>query len=356
MRHHGEVPPGGVAQTRDAVRGTVGVERVLLGGLAGVVDVTHASLAAREDVGHPGLVGELNLALAVRDPDADARTLHTLQHHSGGVGLDPDGGPTALEPSRVVVDETRLLHVVGGAQAALRGDEPEESHELAAVADTKREGIGSVVKRLELRPERLVESDAARPALRGVEDVGVAEPAAEDDPAEIFEPHGAGEQVGHGDVPRLHARGVDRGAHLAVTVGALLAEDANLHLVGLFHHVHRGLLRGVGEFPCRRLAIAEAALLRRHRRLGRLHALEEKRGVLPGIAKVRDGSFDHGVGGAGNLDGRDAVRGRLTDRRHRHAGGIVRLLHGFDVGRVNLDDDGELLGEQRRHRVARGVG
>ena len=93
---------------------------------------------------------ELDLALAVRDPDADARALHALEHDRGGVLLDADGGPPRFEASGVVVDETGLLDVDGGAQPALGGDESEERHELAPVADAQRERVGPVVKLLEL--------------------------------------------------------------------------------------------------------------------------------------------------------------------------------------------------------------
>lgn len=49
VRHHGQVPPVLGAEPGDALRGAVGVERVLLGGPALVVDVAERGEAAGED-------------------------------------------------------------------------------------------------------------------------------------------------------------------------------------------------------------------------------------------------------------------------------------------------------------------
>mmetsp|Transcript_8264 Transcript_8264/g.20506 ORF Transcript_8264/g.20506 Transcript_8264/m.20506 type:complete len:241 (-) Transcript_8264:2504-3226(-) len=99
-------------------------------------------------------------------------------------------------------------------------------------------------------------------------------------------------------------------------------------------------------------AVLEPRLFRGHGGLRRLHALEQKGGVFPGVAEVGHRTRHEGRVRACHGDGRRAVRGARADRGARHAGGGVDGGHGGGVRRRHLDDNGELLSEERRHGVA----
>mmetsp|Transcript_9230 Transcript_9230/g.24895 ORF Transcript_9230/g.24895 Transcript_9230/m.24895 type:complete len:446 (-) Transcript_9230:929-2266(-) len=237
VRHHGQVPAIRGAQGGDAIRGSVGIERIGLRRGARWVGVPDRCQAVPHDPVPDSLVGELDLSFTVGAPDSQCGAFHALEHDCRRL-LDLDVGPPALKPARVVVDEPGLVLViedpVGGWNPA------KEGHKLATVANSEREGVGSVVEGVELRLDRLVEADGAGPSLCRVHHVSVGEAPHENDPLEVGQRRLILEEVLHGDVPRLHAGKCDRSRHLPVSVAALLPQDGNLDLPVAVHNRTRG--------------------------------------------------------------------------------------------------------------------
>mmetsp|Transcript_18683 Transcript_18683/g.62975 ORF Transcript_18683/g.62975 Transcript_18683/m.62975 type:complete len:440 (-) Transcript_18683:117-1436(-) len=339
VRHHGEVAPVGRAEGSDALGGAVGVVRVLLRHLAGVVDVPERSLRTLEHGLQRVVAREMRAPLAMGDPHAQARALHALEEDGGG-RCDLDGAPARLEPARRVVHEARLLRLRDGVAA---GHPAKQRHQLAAVADAEREGVGPVAEGLELRREPLVELDRRGPALGRVEHVRVRETAAKDDAAEGVERHGAAGEVGHGHVPRRASRRVQRRRHLAVAVRALLPEDRHARPPVLSGQ-RRGR-RSEGETPLRRVPLGEAGLLLGDAGGRALQLLELERARLPRIAQLAQAGAEHLGSADRDLHGR-AARLHRADPRARHARRSVGCEDGRLVRRRDLEEETNLFGEE----------
>ena len=82
-------------------------------------------------------------------------------------------------------------------------DPTQQRFKLAAVAYAQRERVRAGREHVELLRQLRVESDYPGPALRRIENVGVAEAAHEGEALESLEANPSGQQVGHRDVPSL---------------------------------------------------------------------------------------------------------------------------------------------------------
>mmetsp|Transcript_16285 Transcript_16285/g.31789 ORF Transcript_16285/g.31789 Transcript_16285/m.31789 type:complete len:281 (-) Transcript_16285:8-850(-) len=163
--HHGEVAAVVGAEGGDAVGRAVRVEGIGGGDGAVVVDVAKRCELLLEHIVEHWLVRDVRLALAVRDPHAEGRALHPTQQDRRA-RLDHHRDPARLVAARGVVDEARLVLL---RQHLRRRHPPHERHELAAVADTERKSVAASLERVELRLDRRVVLDDARPALRRIE-------------------------------------------------------------------------------------------------------------------------------------------------------------------------------------------
>ncbi len=153
-------------------------------------------------------------------------------------------------------------------------------------------------------------------------------------------------------IPGLEAGRVEGGGHLAVAVGALLAEDRHRDLLGAVHDVFGGRLGPEAETPRRRPAVGETALfLGDMARVG-LPPVELERRPLPEIAErahilvedllAVDTDPDSRFGG-GAADGETR---HVVFQKDRH--GVVEIVL------VNLEHETELFGEERRQGLAAG--
>mmetsp|Transcript_1477 Transcript_1477/g.3196 ORF Transcript_1477/g.3196 Transcript_1477/m.3196 type:complete len:253 (+) Transcript_1477:149-907(+) len=229
MRHHREMAPILAAHRGGSKRASVWVVGVRLRRLARRwVGVPKWRARAVEVVIRTA--GCEELPLPVGNPNTADRSVQALQHDRVGVlAVHHNGREAALEALRPIVNEARL-HLIVIATAG-RGNPPEQCHELASVAHAKAPRVVACAEAVKLRSNGIVEADRTRPALSGVEHIRVAEPSDENDTPEVVEASTPFDEIRRGHVPRLHTRGVHRGAHLAVAVAALLAQDADANLV-----------------------------------------------------------------------------------------------------------------------------
>jgi hypothetical protein len=124
------------------------------------------------------------------------------------------------------VNETRLKLISNSAP----WHPAKKRHQLAAVADSKTEGIGAVVEGLKLVPELFIEADGCSPAFCRIKDIGVAETANKDHATEIIKRNAVFKKVSYGDVPGLESREIECRNHLPVAVASLFTNDRDFWL------------------------------------------------------------------------------------------------------------------------------
>ena len=353
MGHHGREAAIGRGHCRQAAGRSIGIERVLLGGLAVVVHIAH---------GGDGLVriaaeAEVGKAFAVGHGDGQAAAGHALQEQAGRL-QHFHHGQARLEAIALVLRETRPVLGTGNDVGQL-------GKHLAAVAHAQAEGVAAAEELLELRGQAVVEGDGARPADAGAQSVAVAEAAAGHHAGEVLQLRAAALQVGHVHVHRVEA-GLGEGVgHFHMGVHALLAQ-----------HGHAGARAQVQE-GCGGVLGRVERQVQVHARVGRLAgcgvlAVGAGRVVallgnlpadgIPDLVQVAERGAEDGLGIAPDLQfalaridlGGDGAR--LAD--DVAAGGQAMLAqglqHGGAVGRADLQHGAQLFVEQcaQRHVVA----
>mmetsp|Transcript_42935 Transcript_42935/g.128888 ORF Transcript_42935/g.128888 Transcript_42935/m.128888 type:complete len:418 (+) Transcript_42935:1030-2283(+) len=286
----------------------------------------------------------------MRRPHADRGALHALEQNGGAALLDLHHGPARLKAPGRVVHKARLAQV-GQRLALRRGHPSQQRHELAAIANAQRPGVFTRIELAKLVEHALVEADGAGPALGRVERVGVREASHEDDSAERVQAGAPVDQVRHRDVPRLHSACKRRRRHLAVAVGALLADDGHAHLIRRLELCLGGKLRLVWQGPLWRGARRLHRLLGVDTLLGTLQPLQRKRRRLPHVAHRRGLARHRDI--AGDRDGDVRSRRCLANHRRGDASGGVLSRDGVGLARRHLQDEAELLGEERSKHVVR---
>ena len=114
---------------------------------------------------------------------------------------------------------------------AFRTCQAEFNHQLATVADTQRECVGTGVETVEGLLGLGVEEESTGPALGRTEYVAVGEASAEDNHLNLVEGLAARDEVGHHHVLHVETGQVEAPSHLALTISAFLANDGGLGLV-----------------------------------------------------------------------------------------------------------------------------
>mmetsp|Transcript_16206 Transcript_16206/g.41703 ORF Transcript_16206/g.41703 Transcript_16206/m.41703 type:complete len:274 (-) Transcript_16206:1449-2270(-) len=271
MRHHRQVAPVLGAQRRNPLRRPVRVPRVRLRGRAVLADVRQRrQRGPAHAVQHRG-VRERGTPLAVRGPDAEGGAGHAREHDRRRVA-DGERGKAAFEAARGVMDEARLLRGIEGALA--EGDEAEESHELAAVADAERESVVAAHEGIELRGDFVAEADHTGPPLGRVHHVGIGKSTDESDTSELVQSDRTARNISHAHVPRVEASEMERRSHLAVAVGTFLTNDCHLVFLCSVHQGAIGMSRSKREVVRRALHSVDALLFRDNTAFRRLLSLE----------------------------------------------------------------------------------
>lgn len=185
-------------------------------------------MARRQRV-HVASLSETRPSFAMRDRDREAAPVHpveedTRRHASFSRGL----GDLHHAEARLILLTDIPLET--GPVATPRHDRFELAEELAAIAHAQREGVLPLEERLEFRSRVWMQQDRLRPSLPGAQDVAVAETATGSHADESGERDAAGEDVGHVDINRGKAGGVERERHFCVAVRPLVAENGDAGL------------------------------------------------------------------------------------------------------------------------------
>src|SRR5512139_2210172 len=97
------------------------------------------------------------------------------------------------------MDESRL----DGIRYALPWDPAQKGRELTTIAYPQTEGIGTIIKGLELLPYMSVIFYDSGPTLRGIQDICITEAPDKYNPPEAFKRNPGVKQVSHGNIPWL---------------------------------------------------------------------------------------------------------------------------------------------------------
>ena len=104
-------------------------------------------------------------------------------------------------------------------------EEVQLPHQLAAVADAKREGVGAGVKLPQRLTGSVVVPEAGGKAGRRPQHIAVGEASAEDDHPALLQCLATTHQVAHVDIPHVKAGQPEGVGHLSLAIGPLVADD-----------------------------------------------------------------------------------------------------------------------------------
>ena len=111
-------------------------------------------------------------------------------------------------------------------------DEVEFHHELATVADTEGEGVGTCIEAVEGFFCLRIEEEGSSPTLGTAENVAVRESTTEDDEVDVVEGFTASDEVGHGDIFHIEASKMEHICHFAFAIRSLLTDDSRTNSRG----------------------------------------------------------------------------------------------------------------------------
>lgn len=168
MRHEGEDSSAESLNTRDTLRGAVGVVRVSFGGLVRRVDVSNG------DGGSGGFGGrgreESCSTFTVSDGDGERRADHLAQE-DGRLG---SGRVDNLNLSESSFESTGKVLLEEWPVFGSGNDFSELREELTTVADSEGEGVLSIVEELgELLASTIVKEDRFRPTVSSSQHITV---------------------------------------------------------------------------------------------------------------------------------------------------------------------------------------
>ena len=98
-------------------------------------------------------------------------------------------------------------------------------HQLAAVADTEREGVGAGVKLPQRLAGPIVVPEAGGKAGRRPQHIAVGEASAEDDHPALLQGLATAHQVTHVDIPHIETGQPEGVGHLSLAIRPLVADD-----------------------------------------------------------------------------------------------------------------------------------
>ena len=158
------------------------------------------------------------------NPDAKTIARKTLEEYAA-VGLHRNAYETAFKLVAVVVEHTSTFFVFGI-------DEVEFHHELATVADTEGERVGTCIEAVEGFLCLRIEEEGSSPTLGTAEDVAIGESTTEDDEVDVVEGFATSDEVGHGDVFHIEASKMEHIRHFAFAIRSLLTDDSRTNARG----------------------------------------------------------------------------------------------------------------------------
>ena len=110
----------------------------------------------------------------------------------------------------------------------LGASQPEFYHQLTAIADAERQSVLAGIEPVEGFLGLRVVKESSCPSLGRAENVAVGEATAEDDEVHFVERLATGDEVSHHHVLHVEAGQIETVGHLALTIGALFADDGSL--------------------------------------------------------------------------------------------------------------------------------
>ena len=256
---------------------------------------------------------------------------------------------------RVVVQHLSSLTVVLCLSVA---QQAELHHQLASVADAQREGVVAGIELIQgLLGLRVVE-EGAGPSFGRTQHVAVGESAAEDNHIDLLECLAPADEVGHHHVFHVEAGQIERVGHLALTVGAFLADDGSLgSAVVIVVSPLEAVLGESAREVFRELHLQRLLLVVLETLLGfaveALLAVQQVAGLIPDVAQVVDveavflvavlhnqlALVFHGIT---NLGIADAM--------------VLKIVEEIELQLVaHLNDHTGILGKECFHRIAVGT-
>ena len=230
------------------------------------------------------------------------------------------------------------------------------NHQLAAVADTQREGVGAFVEVLEGTFGVFVPQKAAGPAFGGAEYVGVRETAAEHYHIHILESFAACHKVGHVYVFDIEAGQIERICHLAVAVHALFANDCRAYAATFlavetesarFERALETAGEGIFERLARVVLEAQARTF-----FAALYRVEHIRGLEPYVAQEVDSEQTLAFA-VGEHD--YALFARSGHGPVAQAAVVEQFLHAVFLGVLYLNEQSGVLGKEYLQQVVLAV-
>ena len=219
MRHHNghAAVPGG--ETGGALAGTVGVGRVLLGGIAHAVHVAQGHQALLHIAGQVG-VADLHPPFAMGHGDGQAGARHVAQQDGWGIADFHQRG-AGLELLAQIAHEARPMFRAGHQVL-------EVGQHLTAVANAQGESVLAEEETVEGVTQAVVIQHGLGPAATSTKHVAIGETATGHQAFHVVQIDVTGQQVAHMHVHGGEAGTVKSGRHLGLAVDALLAQDRHL--------------------------------------------------------------------------------------------------------------------------------
>ena len=231
-------------------------------------------------------------------------------------------------------------------------DQSQFNHQLAAVADTEREGVFAGVEVVEGRLGLGIEQEGTGPPLGGTQYVGVGETAAEGNDIDILQGLTTADKVGHRDIFHIEAGQPEGIGHFAFGVGSLLTDDggtqsAGFATVGIEAVLRQlaGEFRSEGQFQRLLLVVLETLA---GTAVEALLAVEQVGRRIPYVAQVVDAEL---IGGTVLADQDVAFFAGDTQLDIADTGIFEDFLHFRSVLVGYLDDDTRIFGEEGLHDV-----
>mmetsp|Transcript_12917 Transcript_12917/g.25253 ORF Transcript_12917/g.25253 Transcript_12917/m.25253 type:complete len:327 (-) Transcript_12917:1631-2611(-) len=235
--HQAQMPPVCRAHACNSPLRPIRVERILLCHLTVVVYVAEGDLLGFFQFGDGrGALGEEGLSLSVGTPHRQHCPLHPSQH-DGLRFLNLQTTPPAFKPSTFIPHKPRL-HTILPLLWFLVPPRypPEKCHQLAPIAHTQGEGIGTGGKVGERISDLRVESNRGSPTFGGIANVGIRKTTHKDHPPKIGETSFLVNQIRHRHIIRSEPCEMERSGHFTIPVAPLFPHNRHPDLLTRAQH------------------------------------------------------------------------------------------------------------------------
>ncbi len=148
--------------------------------------------------------------------------MRQIAEHHAVVGLYLHSEEDRFELAR---DIMLHLHCRTAIFGGICTEEVELDHKLAAVADTKTQGVGTGIELAQCFCSTLVPAETGSPAFCRAKNVAVGETTAEYNHIDILESFATAGKVGHMHIANIETCHKERVSHFAVTVDTFLSDN-----------------------------------------------------------------------------------------------------------------------------------